>query len=155
MLINLAKGTVGEGSARLVGALITMRLVAAAQAQMRLPVVDRKTFIAYLDEFQTYATEHVAEAIEETRKYRLCLVLACQSLGQIDGRASRPAVAASIIANVGNLVSFRLGVDDARILAPWFEPAFRYEDLLYLPNYTAIARLLVSGQAVQPLDFPH
>ena len=153
VLVNLAKGMVGEGSARLVGALITMRLVAAAQAQMRLPEADRKPFTAYLDEFQTYATEHVAEAIEETRKYRLRLVLACQSLTQIDGRTHRPAIASSIIANVGNLVSFRLGVDDARTLAPWFEPTFRYEDLLYLPNYTAIARLLVDGQAVQPVEF--
>lgn len=105
-----------------------------------MPEADRKPLVVYLDEFQACATEHVAEAIDETRKYRLRLVLAFQSLGQIDGRAHRAAVGASIIANVGNLVSFRLGVDDARILSPGFEPAFLYEDLLYLPNYTAARR---------------
>jgi hypothetical protein len=153
VLINLAKGFVGAGAARLVGTLIAMRLVAAAQAQSVLAEDERKVFVAYLDEFQTYATENIAEAIEETRKYRLRLVLACQSLGQVDGAGGRPHVGASILANVGNLVSFRVGVDDARRLAPWFEPAFRYEDLLYLPNHMALARLLVAGRAVQPVEF--
>ncbi len=152
MLVNLAKGIVGEGSARLVGALFTMRLVAAAQTQMTLAETHRKTFVAYLDEFQTYATEHIAEAIEETRKYKLRLVLACQSLGQIDGRSHRPDVGASILANVANLISFRLGVEDAQTLARWFAPIFRPDDLMYLPNHTAVARLLVDGKAVRPLE---
>jgi len=153
VLVNLAKGIVGEGSARLVGGLITMRLVAAAQSQMMLPESERKEFVAYLDEFQTYATEHITEGIEETRKYKLRLVLACQSLGQIDGKSNRPDVAASILANVANLISFRLGVDDAHTLSRWFEPMFRAEDLMYLPNYTAVGRLLVNGEALRPIEF--
>ena len=153
VLVNLAKGTVGEGSARLVGSLFTMRLVAAAQTQMRLPEQQRQEFFAYLDEFQTYATEHVAEAIEETRKYKLRLILACQSLSQIDGRGPRPDVVGSVLANVANLISFRLGVDDARTLAHWFEPNFSAEDLMYLPNHDAIGRLLVDGQAIRPIEF--
>ena len=153
VLLNLAKGTVGEGSARMVGSLVTMRLVAAAQTQMRLPLADRKAFVAYLDEFQTYATEHVSEAIEETRKYKLSLVLACQSLGQIDGKAHRSDVGRSIVANVANLIAFRLGVDDAQVLARWFEPDFSADDLMYLPNYKAVARLLVDGQALRPVEF--
>jgi hypothetical protein len=153
VLINLAKGIVGEGSARLVGALITMRLVAAAQAQAILPEANRKTFTAYLDEFQTYATEHVAETIEETRKYGLRLVLACQSLGQTEGGVHQLALSNRILANVGNLVTFRLGVHDARTLSSWFEPVFGRDELLYLPNHTAVARLLVGGRAVQPIQF--
>lgn len=153
ILVNLAKGIVGEGSARLVGALITMRLVAAAQTQMRVPYDERKVFTAYLDEFQTYATEHIAEAIEETRKYKLRLVLACQSLGQIDGRRDRADVGRSIIANVANLIAFRLGVEDAHLLSRWFAPGFGVEDMLYLPNHTAVARLLADGQALRPVEF--
>ena len=153
VLVNLAKGIVGEGSARLVGALITMRLVAAAQTQMRVPYEARKTFTAYLDEFHTFATEHVAEAIEETRKYKLRLVLACQSLGQVDGRHNRSDVGRSIVANVANLISFRLGVDDASTLSRWFAPGFGVEDMLYLPNYTAVARLIMDGQPLRPFEF--
>jgi hypothetical protein len=153
VLINLAKGIIGEGSARLVGGLITMRMTAAAQTQMALPYETRKPFVAYLDEFQTYADEHISEAIEETRKYRLRLVLACQSLSQIDGRNRRADVGASILANVANLVSFRLGVGDAQTLAPWFQPMVRVEDLMYLPNHTAVGRLLVGGQAIRPVEF--
>jgi hypothetical protein len=153
VLINLAKGIIGEGSARLVGGLITMRMTAAAQTQMVLPYEARKPFVAYLDEFQTYADEHISEAIEETRKYRLRLVLACQSLSQIDGRNRRADVGASILANVANLVSFRLGVGDAQTLAPWFQPMVKVEDLMYLPNHTAVGRLLVGGQAIRPVEF--
>ncbi len=153
VLVNLAKGILGEGSARLVGALITMRLVAAAQSQMRVPYAERRTFTAYLDEFQTYATEHIAEAIEETRKYKLRLVLACQSLGQVDGRHNRADVGHSIIANVANLIAFRLGVEDAHTLSRWFAPGFGVEDMLYLPNHTAVARLLANGQALRPIEF--
>ena len=79
------------------------------------------------------------------------------ALGHAEPEALRfcfDAVAHGTIADgARNLVSFHLGIDDARILAPWFEPTFRYQDLLYLPNYMAVARLLVGGQAVQPLDF--
>ena len=49
-----------------------MRVVAAAQTQMVLPYEQRRPFVTYLDEFQTYADEHFSEAVEETRKYRLC-----------------------------------------------------------------------------------
>ena len=153
VLVNLAKGTVGEGSARLVGSLVTMRLVAAAQTQMRVPFAKRKIFTAYFDEFHTYATEHVAEAIEETRKYRLRLVLACQSLGQVDGNHNRADVGRSIIANVANLISFRLGVEDASTLSRWFAPGFTVEDMLYLPNHTAVARLLADGIPLRPFEF--
>jgi hypothetical protein len=153
VLINLAKGIIGAGSARLVGGLIAMRLTAAAQTQMVLPYERRRPFVAYLDEFQTYADEHISEAIEETRKYRLRLVLACQSLSQVDGRNRRADVGASILANVANLVSFRLGVGDAHTLAPWFQPMVRPEDLIYLPNHIAVGRLLVAVQAVRPVEF--
>jgi hypothetical protein len=153
VLVNLAKGVIGAGSARLVGGLITMRLTAAAQTQTVLPYAARTPFVAYLDEFQTYADEHISEAIEETRKYRLRLVLACQSLCQIDGRNRRADVGASILANVANLVSFRLGVGDAHTLAPWFQPMVTPEDLMYLPNHIAVGRLLVGGQAIRPVEF--
>ena len=153
VLVNLAKGVIGAGSARLVGGLITMRLTAAAQTQMVLPYEARRPFVACLDEFQVYADEHISEAIEETRKYRLRLVLACQSLSQIDGRNRRADVCASILANVANLVSFRLGVGDAHTLAPWFQPMVKPEDLMYLPNHIAVGRLLVAGQAVRPVEF--
>lgn len=112
---------------------------------IRVPYDERRTFAAYLDEFHTYATEHIAEAIEKTRKYKLRLVLACQSLGQVDGRHNRADVGHSIIANVANLIAFRLGVEDAHTRSRWFAPGFAVEDMLYLPNHTAVARLLAAG----------
>ena len=153
VLVNLAKGSVGASAAHLVGALLTMQLVGSAQAQMRLAEAERKQFTVYLDEFQTYATEHIGEAIEEMRKFKLRLVLACQSLGQIDGRGPRPDVVRSVLANVANLTAFRLGVDDAVVLAKYFEPWVSREELMYLRNHQAVARLLIDGQAQHPRLF--
>lgn len=153
VLLNLAKGIVGEGSARLMGGMVTMRLIASVQTQGRLPEAKRRGYIAYLDEFQTYATEHISEAMAEVRKYKLSLVLACQSLGQIDGNHGRSDVGRAIVANVANLISFRLGVADAAILAPWFAPDVAPDELMFLPNYQAVARLLVNGEALRPVEF--
>lgn len=89
----------------------------------------------------------------EARKYKLRLVLACQSLGQVDGRHNRADVGHSIIANVANLIAFRLGVENAYTLSRWFAPGFGVEDMLYLPNHTAVARLLANGQALRPIEF--
>ena len=90
---------------------------------------------------------------EETRKYKLRLVLACQSLGQVDGRQNRADAGHSIIANVANLIAFRLGVEDAHVLAHWFAPGFSIEDMLYLPNHTSVARLIGDGQTLRPMEF--
>jgi Type IV secretion-system coupling protein DNA-binding domain/TraM recognition site of TraD and TraG len=153
MLINLAKGVVGEGNSRLMGGLLTMRMVAAAQTQLTVPVADRKQLTVYMDEFQTYATEYLSEGIEECRKYGVRLVLANQSLGQINGSGNRANIGSSILANIATLISFRLGVEDASILANWFAPAFSAEDIMYLPDYTAVGRLLANGRALRPLEF--
>ena len=95
------------------------------------------------------------KAIEETRKYKLQLVLANQSLGQIDGRGHRVDVGRSIIANVANLVAFRLGVEDAHVLARWFEPGYTAEHIMYLPDYTAVARILSRGASHAPHRVSH
>jgi hypothetical protein len=153
VLLNLSKGIVGDGSARLIGGLVTMRLIAAVQTQGKLPEAQRKPFVAYLDEFQTYATEHIAEAMAEVRKYKLSMVLACQSLSQVDGRGAQADVGSAVVANVANLVSFRVGVEDAAVLSRWFAPDFSAEDLMYLSNHRAVARLLVNGEALRPVEF--
>lgn len=151
-LINLAKGIVGSAPASLIGGLLSMRLVTAAQNQAQLDPAARKKVSVYLDEVQSFATEHLAEGLEECRKYGLQMVLANQSLGQVDGRGFRADIGKSVLANCASLLSFRLGVPDASALASYFEPLACADDLVYLPDYTAVARLIADGRPVRPLE---
>lgn len=144
VLINLAKGLVGSTDAGILGGIITIRLFAAAMERARLPATARRFTRVILDEFQTYGTVGIlAEAMAEVRKYGLSIVLANQSVAQIDGRAGD--VAQAILGNAGNLISFRVGPKDAAMLAEWLGPEVSAETLLRLPNHMCVARLLRDG----------
>ncbi|MDP3961938.1 MAG: type IV secretion system DNA-binding domain-containing protein [Pseudorhodobacter sp.] len=149
VLVNLAKGLVGGPDAAMIGGIITIRLFAAAMARAREPVTARRLVRVYLDEFQTYGAHQVlSEAMAEVRKYGLSLVLANQSVAQIDGRGSD--VAHAILGNTGNLVSFRVGPKDAAIIAEWLGPEVSPQTIMRLPNHTCVARLLRDGVPLPP-----
>lgn len=148
VLVNLAKGLVGAPDAAMLGGIITIRLFAAAMGRSRLPVAKRRLMRVYLDEFQTHAGPVLAEMMAEARKFGLSLVLANQSIAQIDGRGAD--IAHAILANSGNLVSFRLGPKDAAIIADWLGPEVTPRDLMDMANHNCIARLLQHGRPLAP-----
>ncbi len=149
VLVNLAKGLVGGTDAGIVGGIITIRLLAAAMARARLPIAERGLTRVLLDEFHIYGAHGIAEALAEVRKYGLSLVLANQSIGQIDGRSGD--VAHAILGNVGNLAVFRVGPKDAATLAEWLGPEVAPEKLMRLPNHKCVARLLHDGAPMPTL----
>ena len=104
----------------------------------------------YLDEFQTYASEVLSQMLAECRKFGLELVLANQSLGQINGARSKPDVADAILANVGTVLAFRTGPRDARQLEPWFSPKFDSEALMRIPDHQFATRPGQDGVPVEP-----
>ncbi|MGM0742291.1 MAG: type IV secretory system conjugative DNA transfer family protein [Pseudomonadota bacterium] len=152
VLINLAKGLIGEHDAALLGGLITIRIFCAAMARSALSVERRRPVRVYLDEFATYATSAMTQMLAECRKFGLELVLAGQSLDQVDGRADRPDVAHAILANVGSILAFRTGPNDARRLADWFEPEITSATLSRLPDHRLVARLLRCGLPAAPIS---
>ena len=87
----------------------------------------------------------------EVRKYGLNMVLANQTLSQIDGRGLKPDAAGGILGNIANLIAFRVGIPDADLLARWLAPHFSAEDLAQLPDYTTATRLLAKGQPLSPM----
>jgi len=144
VLVNLAKGLVGGPDSAIIGGIVTIRLFAAAMARAREPAAARRLVRVYLDEFQTYGAHQVlSEAMAEVRKYGLSLVLANQSVAQIDGRGSD--VAHAILGNTGNLVSFRVGPKDAAVVAEWLGPEVSPQTIMRLPNHHCIARLMRDG----------
>jgi type IV secretory pathway TraG/TraD family ATPase VirD4 len=147
VLVNLAKGRIGEGPATILGSLLVSSLSLAALSRADVPEEKRRPFFVYLDEFHTFSTLSLATMLSELRKYKVGMVLANQYLGQLD-----PRVRDAVIANAGTLIAFRLGAQDARFLAPEFAPVFEPEDLLSLPNHHIYLRLMINGEPSRPFS---
>lgn len=144
LLVNLAKGKIGESPAMLFGSLLVSALGLAGLARGDTPAAQRPDFYVYMDEFQTFTTLALANMLAELRKYRLAIILSNQYFDQLE-----QDVRASIIGNVGTLVVFRVGASDAAKLTKELRPDLEPYDLTFLPNRTFWIRPLVDGQAIE------
>jgi len=140
IIVNLSKGAVGEDNARLLGALLVTKLQLAAMSRVGIPEKDRVDFYLYVDEFQNYATESFGQILSEARKYRLNLILAHQFSAQLP-----EPIRLAIFGNVGSIVAFQVGPEDADLLATEFAPVFNAEDIMNLPRYHVYLKLLIDG----------
>lgn len=147
LIANLSKGKIGESGANLLGSLLIAKLQFAAMARADTPEDRRQDFNLFVDEFQNFVTESFADILAEARKYRLCLHLANQYLGQVD-----EGIRDAVLANAGTLVSFRLGPDDARVIAREFEPQFDYVQVMNLDAHEIICKVMEKGKVSQPIQ---
>ena len=147
LLINLSKGRLGELNSALIGLIVVGKLLLSALSRTDLAETERRDFYCYIDEFQSVTTRSIATILSEARKYRLNLTIAHQFLGQLDEEIKK-----AVFGNVGSLVAFRVGADDAEFLAKQFEPVFSPSDLLNIDNHNAYAKLLINGQTSQPFN---
>jgi len=146
LIVNLSKGLMGEENSALLGAMLVTKLQLAAMSRVDMPESERKDFYLYVDEFQNYATESFANILSEARKYRLNLILVHQYLAQLpeEGVGS---VRSAIFGNVGTIVAFRVGAEDAEFLEQEFAPEFSANDLLNLPKWNFYIKLMIDGTA--------
>jgi hypothetical protein len=147
LLVNLSKGQLGEDSAHILGALLVSTLGLAAFSRADDPPLTRRPFFLYLDEFQNFTTLMLANMMSELRKFGVGLVLAHQYLQQLE-----PDVRHAVLGNAGTLISFRVGPEDAPILAKEFQPTLGIEDLLNLPNYSIYLKLMIDGTPSRPFS---
>ena len=147
LIMNLAKGRVGEENSALLGAMMITRLQIAAMSRVNIPENERNDFFLYVDEFQNFATDSFASILSEARKYRLCLIMAHQYIEQL-GDVVKPAV----FGNVGTMIVFRVGAADALELEPEFTPQFLAQDIVNLPKYAFCLRLMIDGIATDPFS---
>lgn len=147
LIVNLAKGKIGEDAAALLGAMLVSTVSLAALSRAELPEHTRRDFYLYADEFQNYTTLSLASMLSELRKYRVNLILAHQYLAQLD-----LPIRSAILGNAGTIISFRVGMEDAEILAKEFYPVFAPVDLVSLPNHQIYLRLMVDGMASSPFS---
>lgn len=153
LLVNGSKGKLGQDNAAVLMALMISSLEQTAIARADVSEAERPDFYCYCDEFQNYSgTESFETILSEARKYRLCLTLAHQYLGQIQDAA----IEAAVFGNVGTICAMRLGRDDAERLAREmsFEspPEIRPEDLLALPKHRALVSLSLHGHPQRPFS---
>lgn len=150
-LINLSKGRIGEDSSALLGAMIITKIQLAAMSRVDIPEETRADFYLYVDEFQNFATESFASILSEARKYRLNLIVAHQYIGQLV-QDKNTVVRDAIFGNVGTMICFRIGADDAEFMEMEFDPTFTMNDLVNLPKYHIILKLMINGVASTPFS---
>lgn len=146
-IVNLAKGRLGDDSANLLGALLVSTVSLAAFSRAEIVESKRRKFFLYIDEFQNFTTLSVANMVSELRKYKVGLILAHQHLHQLE-----PDVRHAVLANVGTLVAFRLGPEDAPLFARELAPVFNIEDLVNLPNHDIVLKLMIDGATSRPFS---
>ena len=147
LLINLSKGKIGDINSQLLGMIVVGKLTQAALARVDMPQEQRKDFYLYIDEFQNYTTPSISTILSEARKYRLCLNLAHQFIGQLPEDISK-----AVFGNVGSLALFRVGPEDAEFLTQFLKPVFSEYDLINLDNRNALVKLLVNGAVTQSFN---
>lgn len=147
LLVNVAKGRLGEDSAATLGGLLVSTLGLAAMSRSDIAPEDRRPFHILVDEFQSFTTLAFASQMAELRKVGASLTLATQHLAQID-----PDVRSAVIGNAGSLIVFRVGAEDAGLLARELQPTFEVEDLLNLTNRHFYTRLMIDGAPSRPFS---
>lgn len=152
LLVNLAKGRIGEWDARFLGMLILGKLFEGAMARVAQAETKRRPFYLYIDEAQNMATDTLASMMAEGRKFGLALTLANQTFSQIRGD-KRGDLMEAVLGNAGTLLLFRVGPRDADQLASFVAPSFSRHELERLENRHVLARMLFEGSPVTPFVF--
>ncbi len=148
LIVNLSLGKINEDNAGILGALMITKIQLEAMTRADiLNVDDRKPFYLYVDEFQNFATESFATILSEARKYGLYLTMANQYVAQMPEEVSN-----AVFGNVGSMVTFRVGADDASYLSKYFEPVFEPLDLVNLDKQNVYVSMSIEGQTSMPFS---
>ena len=147
LLINLAQGEIGRDASALCGSLLTTALGLAAFSRASISEKERVPFYLYVDEFHNFSTLSFASLFSELRKYKLAVVAANQFTRQLE-----PETRDAVLGNVGTLVSFRTGPNDARYLSREFCPVFSEADILCIPNFHCYLKLMIDGAPSKPFS---
>lgn len=147
LLVNLAKGRIGEDSSSLLGGLLVTTIGLAGYSRADIDPARRRDFFVYVDEFQSFTTLAMANMLSEMRKYRLGFTVAHQYLYQLE-----PDVRHTVLGNTGTIISFRVGAEDAPYLSREFTEVFDQTDLVQLPNHHVYLKLLIDGAPSLPFS---
>jgi hypothetical protein len=120
--------------------MMVTKIQLAALSRVDLEEKQRRPFYLYVDEIHNFLTFSFTDILSECRKYGLNLILSHQYIKQLDEK-----IKSAIFGNVGTIISFRVGDEDAKYLAREFHPIFDETDLVNLPNYHIYLKLMING----------
>ncbi len=157
LLMNLSKGSVGEINSKLLGLIIVQKIQMAALKRQKQTKEERQDFFLYIDEFQNYVTESIEVILSEARKYRLGLNIAHQYLAQIDdggggGKSKGVNLKDAVFGNVGTMMCYKIGAQDAEPMAKEMAPVFSDQDLVNIDKYKAVMKLSIDTQPSRPFS---
>ncbi len=147
LLVNLAKGRLGDINSNLIGLIIVGKLLMAALSRTDSFGVDFPPFYLYIDEFQNVTTDSISTILSEARKYKLALTVAHQFIAQLEERIKN-----SVFGNVGSMAVFRVSSEDAEYLEKQFTPVFLAKDLMNIDNHNSYVKMLANGKPVKPFS---
>jgi hypothetical protein len=147
LLVDLAKGRLGDKNAELLGLIIVGKFSQAALSRVDLFGKPMSDFYLYIDEFQNVTTPAIASILSEARKYRLSLTVAHQYISQLT-----EDIKGAVFGNVGSMAVFRVSSDDATYLESKFAPTFTAADILKIENRHAYVSLLANETPKKPFD---
>lgn len=139
-LVSLSKGKIGEQNMKLLGLILVAQIQMAAMSRVDIPAKQRKDFYLYVDEFQNFATDSFASILSEARKYRLALIVAHQYITQLE-----EDIRDAVFGNVGSMMSFKVGANDAEYMAKEYTPVYDEKDILGISNYKAYIKLCINN----------
>ena len=147
ILINLSKGKIGEENSSFFGAMFLTKIKQAGMARAKLDPKDRNDFYLYVDEFQNIVTDTFENILSEARKYGINLTVAHQYIGQL-----LPKVQQAVLGNIGSIITFRVGGDDAVKLKPEFAPIFDVKDMINLGVGEFYVKMTIDGESYDPFS---
>lgn len=147
LIVNLAKGVLGDENMSFLGLLLVQKLLSSALSREDMPEEQRPDFFFYADEFQNFTTDEFATILSEARKYRLNLTLAHQYIGQLPEN-----IRGAVFGNVGTLLIARTSAEDGEFLEPQFDPILKKTDIINQPNLHFYAKMLVDGIYPSPFS---
>ncbi|MBM3227621.1 DUF87 domain-containing protein [Candidatus Peribacteria bacterium] len=159
LLMNLSKGLVGDINSQLLGMIVVNKIQVAAMRRQRMESAARRDYFLYIDEFQNFVTPSIESILSEARKYRLGLILAHQYLDQLEKEsklAGAVSLKGAIFGNVGTMMFYKIGPQDAEVCAKEMAPVFSEQDLVNMDAFKGAMKLSVDGQPSRPfsIDVP-
>ena len=151
LLLNLSKGQIGEMNAHLLGMVLVGKILVNALSRTDMPQDQRKDFYLYIDEFQNFTTDSISIILSEARKYNLNLTMGHQYLGQLVHN-NDASIKDAVFGNVGTMVSFKIGSEDAETLVKEYSPVFNEFDLINIEKYHAYVKLLIDNTTSRPFS---
>jgi len=143
LLINLSKGQLGEENSVFLGYLIISKILVTAMNRAETKKMD--DYYLYVDEFQNFSTPDFITIFSEARKYKLNLIVANQFIKQLSEN-----IKDAVFGNVGTILSFRVGSEDANYLYNHFKDSFTESDLVNSGIGEIFTKLLIDGKPSNP-----